>query len=201
MGRCVLDMGLVTDGWNNRLAVASVGCASGTHTTHRSSTWYFSDRSVWTQLGFLAQGGWLPLVPAGCALVITAGVLVCILGTGNWGLGTGKSLQANTDLNELENILQWFKQLEHLPIPKTAWVHRQLALAEGFTNAVRHAHKGLPLETPIELEVTVFNERLEIRIWDCRQLFDLEAKLRELKERDQEIPTPMLRNVLESGYS
>ena len=58
----------------------------------------------------------------------------------------------------------------------------QLAVAEGFTNAVRHAHKGLPLETPIKLEVTVFNERLEIKIWDYGQPFDLEARVKEFRQ-------------------
>jgi serine/threonine-protein kinase RsbW len=50
---------------------------------------------------------------------------------------------------------------------------------EGFTNAVRHAHKNLPRETPIELEITVFNERLEIKIWDSGKPFDFKAKLKE----------------------
>jgi serine/threonine-protein kinase RsbW len=95
-------------------------------------------------------------------------------------------LQVNTELKELAQVLQWFNQLEHLPISQTLWSQCQLVLAEGFTNAVRHAHKNLPLETPIELEVTVFNERLEIKIWDYGQPFDLEAKLSELKKLDQD---------------
>jgi anti-sigma regulatory factor (Ser/Thr protein kinase) len=32
-------------------------------------------------------------------------------------------------------------------------------VSEAFTNAVRHAHKNLPRETPIELEITVVNEQ------------------------------------------
>lgn len=95
-------------------------------------------------------------------------------------------LQVNTELKELAQVLQWFNQLEHLPIPKTIWNQCQLVLAEGFTNTVRHAHKNLPLETPIELEVTVFNERLEIKILDYGQPFDLEAKLSELEKLDQD---------------
>lgn len=95
-------------------------------------------------------------------------------------------LQVNTDLNELDRILRWLDQLEHLPIPKTVWWQCQLALVEGFTNAVRHAHKGLPMETPIDLEVTVFQESLEIRIWDYGTPFDLEAKLKELREVERD---------------
>ncbi len=64
-----------------------------------------------------------------------------------------------------------------------------LALAEGFTNAVRHAHRGLPQETPIEIVLSLWSEkslsyvqskslptrdrqRLEIRIWDHGPPFD-----------------------------
>jgi serine/threonine-protein kinase RsbW len=96
-------------------------------------------------------------------------------------------LQVNTDLRAIDRVLDWFNQLENLPIPQTVFYQCQLALAEGFTNAVRHAHQGLPLETSIELEVTVFNERLEIKIWDYGQPFDLDAKLSELKEIEQDL--------------
>ena len=54
-----------------------------------------------------------------------------------------------------------------------------VAVSEAFTNAVPHAHKNLPRETPIELEITVFNERLEIKIWDGGKPFDFQAKLQE----------------------
>jgi serine/threonine-protein kinase RsbW len=56
---------------------------------------------------------------------------------------------------------------------------RQLVVSEAFTNAVRHAHKNLPRETPIELEITVFNERLKIKIWDWGEPVDFKAKLKE----------------------
>ena len=97
------------------------------------------------------------------------------------------SLKVNTDLKELERVLEWFKQLERLPISKQVWAQCELVLAEGFTNAVRHAHKNFPLGTPIELEVTVFKESLEIKIWDYGQPFDLEAKLSEVREIEPDI--------------
>ena len=52
-------------------------------------------------------------------------------------------------------------------------------MSEACTNAVRHAHKNLPRETRIDLEITVFNERLEIQIWDRGKPFDFKAKLKE----------------------
>jgi serine/threonine-protein kinase RsbW len=89
-------------------------------------------------------------------------------------------LQVKTDLNTLAQVLQWYEQLEELPIPRKVLEECKVALAEGFTNAVRHAHKNMPAETPIELEVAAFNNRLEMRIWDYGQAFDLKAKLREI---------------------
>ena len=89
------------------------------------------------------------------------------------------SLQLNTDIKAVAQVLGWVEQLENLPIPEAVWQQCKLAVVEGFTNAVRHAHKNLPLETPIELEITVFNERLEIKIWDWGNPFDFQAKLKE----------------------
>jgi serine/threonine-protein kinase RsbW len=57
-----------------------------------------------------------------------------------------------------------------------------VALAEGFTNTVRYAHGSLPGTTPIELELTLLEECLEIRIWDRGKPFDLLAKLATLQQ-------------------
>jgi len=97
------------------------------------------------------------------------------------------NLQLNTDINAVAQVLSWLEQLDPLdplPIPETVLHQCKLAVVEGFTNAVRHAHKNLPRETPIELEITVFNERLEINIWDRGKPFDFQAKLKEkLREK------------------
>jgi serine/threonine-protein kinase RsbW len=100
-------------------------------------------------------------------------------------------LKVNTDLNTVAQVLQWYEQLEHLPIPQRILDQCKLALVEGFTNAVRHAHKAMPIETPIELEVTVFNGRLEMKIWDYGQPFDLKAKLREILTSKSTFSTQM----------
>ncbi|MCC3406069.1 MAG: ATP-binding protein [Microcoleus sp. PH2017_10_PVI_O_A] len=90
------------------------------------------------------------------------------------------NLQVNTDVNALTRVLDWFEQLQDVSIPTEAWFQFQLALAEGFTNAVRHAHKNLPVETPIQLQITVFNGHWELKIWDCGPRFDFDAKLAEI---------------------
>jgi serine/threonine-protein kinase RsbW len=52
-------------------------------------------------------------------------------------------------------------------------------VSEAFTNAVSHDRKNQPRETRTELEITVFNKRLEIKIWDWGEPFDFKAKLKE----------------------
>ncbi len=86
-------------------------------------------------------------------------------------------LQVKTDLDALIPVLEWFDQFSSPPTPPKAWMECQLALAEGFTNAVRHAHADQPEEALIDLEVQVFDDRLEFRIWDQGPPFDFDAQL------------------------
>ena len=90
--------------------------------------------------------------------------------------------QVPTDLKALDQVLSWFDQLYQPFIPKKVWLQCQLALAEGFTNAVRHAHKDLSANVPIDIEVTLFPESLEMRIWDQGPPFDLEQRLQNLEQ-------------------
>lgn len=48
---------------------------------------------------------------------------------------------------------------------------------------MRHAHQGYAVETPIEIEVTLLERQLELRIWDYGQPFDLIQKLEKLPEQ------------------
>ncbi|MGD1715093.1 ATP-binding protein [Dapis sp. BLCC M172] len=97
-------------------------------------------------------------------------------------------LQVHSDLAENDKVLSWFEQLHQAPIPKTIWLQCELALAEGFTNATRHAHKYLPTETPIDIEVTMYTDCLEIRIWDYGQPFDFTEWLKVQPEPDMFAP-------------
>nr|WP_228056028.1 ATP-binding protein [Microcoleus sp. LEGE 07076] len=93
------------------------------------------------------------------------------------------TLQVNTGLSGLERVLSWFGQLYDPRIPTSVWIRCQLALAEGFTNAVRHAHEGKPANLPIDIEVAVCTECLEINIWDSGAAFDLEQKIKDMSEK------------------
>ncbi|MEH1920755.1 ATP-binding protein [Nostoc sp.] len=99
-------------------------------------------------------------------------------------------LQVNTDLKASPQVLSWFEQINQPPIlDKQIWWQCQTLIIEGFTNIVEHAHKNLPIETPIEIEAVRLDEYIEIRIWSQGEPFDLEKKLRqtsEFEENEQE---------------
>ena len=87
-------------------------------------------------------------------------------------------IQLKTDLRNLTDVLVWFEQLYNSLIPREVWLRCQLALAEAFTNAVRHAHKNQASEVPIDIEVILTENCIEMRIWDYGFPFDLKEKLK-----------------------
>jgi serine/threonine-protein kinase RsbW len=87
------------------------------------------------------------------------------------------SLIVETDLNEMTRVIQWFDQFNRPPLSYDSWLEGQLALIEGFTNAVRHAHRHLHTTTPIELDGQFSSKVFQLRIWDCGNPFDFEANL------------------------
>ena len=90
-------------------------------------------------------------------------------------------LQAPNTLDALSDILSWFARLQHPSVPSSIWIRCQLALAEGFTNAVRHAHRNLPSEqVTVEIEVALSDSQIEIRVWDYGPPFNLIEKLKQL---------------------
>ena len=87
-------------------------------------------------------------------------------------------LRVKTELKALKEVLQWFEGLVFPLVPQKMGWQCEVALVEAFTNAVRHAHQNLPETTPIDLEVELLPNFLEMRIWDQGQPFDIQAKLR-----------------------
>jgi serine/threonine-protein kinase RsbW len=89
-------------------------------------------------------------------------------------------LTVKSELKLLNQVQQWFETfcLQNLPqlgLSEIQLYRLNLALAEGFTNAVRHAHHALPPETTIEIDVSLWIDRLEIRIWDHGKPFNPDA--------------------------
>lgn len=103
-------------------------------------------------------------------------------------------LTVKSELTLSDQVQDWFKQfwLQHLS--QLGWSQTQLerlnlALAEGFTNAVRHAHRALPPETTIDIDVYLWVDRLEIRIWDYGKPFNPDS-----------IPEPEPGSLIIGGY-
>lgn len=89
-------------------------------------------------------------------------------------------LTVKSELKLLNQVQQWFEQFSLKYLSQLGWSESQLyrlnlALAEGFTNAVRHAHRALPPETNIDIEVSLWIDRLEIKIWDYGKPFNPDA--------------------------
>ena len=91
-------------------------------------------------------------------------------------------LRVGTNLADLARVLSWFDRFESPYVSQRIWLQCKTALAEGFTNAVRHAHQNQPSDRPIEIEVTQSPQSLEIRILDYGPPFNLEEKLKTLPE-------------------
>ena len=96
--------------------------------------------------------------------------------------------QIESDLKALDKLLLCIEQVNQPSIPKQVWEQCRLAVVEGFTNAVRHAQKNFSKEIKIEIEITIFPQSIEIRIWDYGPPFDLDAYIKTL-DRKQNILT------------
>ncbi|WP_224409457.1 ATP-binding protein [Oscillatoria salina] len=94
-------------------------------------------------------------------------------------------LKVSSNLKALDEVLNWFEQLNQPSIPKKDWLQCQLALAEGFTNAVRHAHQGLPDDTLIEVAAILYENNIEIQVIDCGSPFDLETEIKKQLEQPE----------------
>jgi serine/threonine-protein kinase RsbW len=102
--------------------------------------------------------------------------------------------KVKSDLTVQAQVQQWFEQFysNHIPRKDNSLhqFHRlNLALAEGFSNAVRHAHYELPTETPIEIELAIRGKQIEIRIWDRGKPFNPE-----------DVQEPLPGTLCEGGY-
>jgi serine/threonine-protein kinase RsbW len=97
-------------------------------------------------------------------------------------------IKVATDAAIANQIMTWFEALNHPPLANSAiWWQCQTAFKEAFDNVFDHAHKDLPPETPIEIEAIRFLQRIEIRIWDYGDYFDLQQTLKDLPDLAQNL--------------
>ncbi|MEA5467001.1 glycosyltransferase family 2 protein [Leptothoe sp. PORK10 BA2] len=93
-----------------------------------------------------------------------------------------QKIQLKTDFSELGPLMDWFTSIKQSMIPDKDWFAAQTLLGEGFDNVVSHAHKHLPIDTPIDLELVLLNSAIIIRIWDQGAPFDFEKHLQQLPD-------------------
>lgn len=93
------------------------------------------------------------------------------------------SLTVATDLQALILVLQWFGQFKDACKDEGSWLQCEIALVEIFTNAVRHAHHHLGIETPIEIQVVLNTQSIELQVWDFGKPFNLTDYLKTLPDR------------------
>lgn len=86
-------------------------------------------------------------------------------------------LAVSSDLDQLETVLRWFEGLGHPDVPADVWMQAQLALVEGFTNAVRHAHAQLASPPQVELALQRSSRLVHLQITDRGEAFDLSSAL------------------------
>ncbi|MGI0495396.1 ATP-binding protein [Alkalinema pantanalense CENA528] len=111
----------------------------------------------------------------------------------SYSLDQRYSLQVHSDVAVLAQVLSWFNQLYQPSIPKPIWLQCQTILAEGLTNAIRHAHRDKPSATPVDIEVSFSHQQpshhqsshhqIVIKVWDCGSAFDLDQKIQNLPDR------------------
>ncbi len=97
------------------------------------------------------------------------------------------SFHVKSDLTYLEQVLSQFETAKQDWVDQKDWLQCQLALAEGFSNAVRHGHKNLPSDTEIEITATVTNTTMTIKIWDYGAGFDLNQGEKSLAQQNKEL--------------
>lgn len=95
-------------------------------------------------------------------------------------------IQVPSDLQALDRVLIEFDRIYQNFIPLSDWLQCRIALAEGFTNAVRHAHENLPSNVPIRIEVFLTETTIKIEIWDCGPAFDLNGFIAETSQKHGE---------------
>lgn len=103
-------------------------------------------------------------------------------------------LKVTSQIDLVFQVQRWFNEVCRSLEDDAAWVtcytdRLGLALTEGFTNAVRHAHAHLPPDTAINIDFDLAKDCVEIRIWDQGNPFNPDL-----------LTEPQPGELLESGY-
>jgi serine/threonine-protein kinase RsbW len=95
-----------------------------------------------------------------------------------------QSLAVSSQLESMQSVLSWFERFRGASLPEHIWLEGQTALVEGFTNAVRHAHRHLESPPDVEVVVELSADYFRIKVLDGGGPFDLESALQKLAEEE-----------------
>jgi serine/threonine-protein kinase RsbW len=90
-------------------------------------------------------------------------------------------LAVASDLDAMDTVLGWFEGIPHADVPSLLWLQGQMALVEGFTNAVRHAHADLDPPPDVQLSVSLSDGEFSLEVTDHGRPFDLASALAQLE--------------------
>ncbi len=82
-------------------------------------------------------------------------------------------LTVDSTSSSLEKAINWFETLQKPFIPRQVWLECQTILGEAFDNVIVHAHKKLPKDTPIDIEVIISTKLIMLKIWDFGAGFNI----------------------------
>ncbi|MCP9799557.1 ATP-binding protein [Synechococcus sp. RedBA-s] len=95
-----------------------------------------------------------------------------------------ESFLVPSQLDGVGEVLARFERLRSAQINDSLWVEGQTALMEGFSNAVRHAHRDLSPPPPVAIDLSRSSVELRIQIDDHGPGYDMEEAWRRL-DREQ----------------
>ena len=87
------------------------------------------------------------------------------------------AIEVPSRLDQIVILTDWFAQFRDSLLPDQLLLEAQIGLVEAFTNAVRHAHRGLDPQVPVRVEVQIEPACFTLRVMDHGPPYDLEAAL------------------------
>jgi anti-sigma regulatory factor (Ser/Thr protein kinase) len=92
-------------------------------------------------------------------------------------------LTTETETAAISEVLAWFEQCRPPHSSARVWLECQTALVEAYVNVLEHAHRNLPAETPIMIQLLVYKQAIELQICDRGTAFDFDEMMVHLPDQ------------------
>ncbi len=96
------------------------------------------------------------------------------------------ALTTVSQADAVTEVLEWLQKIQPDFISTRNWLKCQTVVIEGFDNVIQHAHKHLPAETPIKLNLEIYAEGVEIKIYDLGEPFNFQLALTQTPDQQDE---------------